>query len=179
MIFDRLFGHEHHAEKQRTLTTLQVGDAVSYLGEDFTVEQRHELHGDGGDVWWSYLIQSPERRLWLDVDEDEGLTITIYTPSHDHVPVPVADTVTVEGTAYHLDEHGFANDVLTKRSGESGERLEYWYLSSDGGDQLVVKRLGDNELVADPAQQTGTVEVGIGKEIKQYEVKIYQAEDAS
>ena len=177
MIFDRLFGHAQHPAAQRTAQTLRVGDAVSYLDEDFTVEQRHELHGDGGDIWWTFLIQSPERRLWLDVDEDQGLTLTVYEPSAQHVTLPIVDTLTVNGKAFHQDEHGFANDVVTRRSGESGERVEYWYLASDDGDQMVVRRLGDNEITTDPALQTGTMEVGIGKEIKTYELKIYQGED--
>ena len=178
MIFDRLFGHGQRPMAERSVQTLRVGDAVSYLGEDFTVEQRHELHGDGGDVWWTYLIQSPERRLWLDVDEDQGLTLTVYEPSSVHVAIPVAETVTAGGTTFHSDEHGFANDVITRRTGESGERVEYWYLAADDGRQMVVRRLGDNELTDDPALRTGTVEVGIGKEIKQYELKIYQGEEA-
>jgi hypothetical protein len=177
VIFDRLFGHAQHPASERTVQTLRVGDAVSYLGEDFTVEQRHELHGDGGDVWWTYLLQSPERRLWLDVDEDQGLTLTVYEPSSQHVTLPIVDTITANGKAFHQDEHGFANDVVTKRSGESGERLEYWYLASDDGEQMVVRRLGDNEITDDRARQTGTMEVGIGKEIKTYEVKIYQGQD--
>jgi hypothetical protein len=176
VIFDRLFGHAQHPA-ERSVQTLHVGDAVSYLGEDFTVEQRHELHGDGGDVWWTYLLQSPERRLWLDVDEDQGLTLTVYEPSSVHVPLPIVDTVTVNGKAFHQDEHGFANDTVTRRSGESGERLEYWYLASDDDEQMVVRRLGDNEVTDDPSRQTGTIEVGLGKEIKTYEVKIYQGED--
>lgn len=178
MIFDRLFGHKGQEHAQRNPTTLQVGDAVSYLSEDFTVEQRHELHGDGGDVWWTFLIQSPERRLWLDVDEDQGLTLTIYEPSSVHVDLPIAETLTAQGKTYHVDEHGFANDIVTRRSGESGERVEYWYLASDEGDQLVVRRLGDNPLTDDPALRTGTLEVGIGKEIKTYELIIYQGEDS-
>jgi hypothetical protein len=176
VIFEHLFGHTQHPAEQRTLQTLRVGDALSYLDEDFTVEQRHELHGDGGDAWWTYLIQSPERRLWLDVDEDQGLTLTMYEPSTVHVALPIGETISVVGKVFHADEHGFANDVVTKRSGESGERLEYWYLTSDEGDQLVIRRLGDNELSDNPALQTGTVEVGIGKEIKTYDVKIYQGE---
>lgn len=177
MIFDRLFGHTQHSVAQRTPQTLRVGDAVSYLGEDFTVEQRHELHGDGGDVWWLFLIQSPERRLWLDVDEDQGLTLTVFAPSSLHLAMPIVDTITAAGKTFHVDEHGFANDVVTRRAGESGERVEYWYLATDDGDQMVVRRLGDNEITDTPALQTGTVEVGLGKEIKPYELKIYQGEE--
>ena len=176
MIFDRLFGHKGQETTHRNPTSLQVGDAVSYLSEDFTVEQRHELHGDGGDIWWSFLIQSPERRLWLDVDEDQGLTLTIYEPSSVHVALPIGETLAAAGKTYHVDEHGFANDIVTRRSGESGERVEYWYLASDEGDQMVVRRLGDNELTDDPALRTGTIEVGIGKEIKTYELTIFQGE---
>jgi hypothetical protein len=148
------------------------------LGEDFTVEQRHELHGDGGDVWWEYVIQSPEQRLWLDVDEDQGLTATVYQPSTIHVPFPIGDTVAVQGKTYNSDEHGFANDVITRRAGQATERVEYWYLSTNDGDQMVIRRLGDNEITNDPASRTGTMEVAIGKEIKTFEVKIYQSEDA-
>ena len=176
MIFDRLFGHSQHPAAQRTPQTLRVGDAVSYLGEDFTVEQRHELRGDGGDVWWTFLIQSPERRLWMDVDEDQGLTLTIYEPSSVHVTLPITDTLSVKDKTFHIDEHGFANDAVSRRAGESSERVEYWYLASDDDDQMVVRRLGDNEITDNPALQTGTVEVGIGKEIKSYELKIFQGE---
>ncbi len=174
-----LFGHHQKPIAHRTPQTLQVGDALSYLTEDFTVEQRQELHGDGGDIWWTYVIQGADQRLWLDVDEDEGLTLTIYTPTSISVPMPIASQVTLNGVQYRVNEHGFANAIITKHSGQIGERIEYWYLNSSAGDEAVVRRLGDNEVTSDPTQQTGTIEVGIGKEIKQYEINIYQAEQTS
>ncbi|MCL4508408.1 MAG: DUF4178 domain-containing protein [Chloroflexi bacterium] len=176
MVFERLFGRARQPEPERTVTTLQVGDAVTLSEDDFTVEQCHELHGDGGDVWWKYLLQNPQRRVWLDVDEDQGLTITAYEPLHTHVAVPVPATITLDGKTYKVDEHGFANDIVTKRSGQSGERVEYWYLSADGGEQVVVWRLGDNPETGDQALQTGTVEVGIGREIQPFQLTIYQGE---
>ncbi|MCL4541989.1 MAG: DUF4178 domain-containing protein [Chloroflexi bacterium] len=175
MVFDRLFSKAHQQREERNPTDLRVGDAVSVAGDDFTVEQRHELRGDGGDVWWKYLLQSTERRLWLDVDEDQGLTLTTYELIRLHVPIPVPSVLSVAGKAFTVEEHGFANDVMTKRSGTSAERVEYWYLSSEDGGQLAIWRLGDNPDNLDATQQTGTVEVGLGQEIKSYQLTIYQS----
>ncbi len=174
MVFDRLFSKAHQQREEQNPTNLRVGDAVSIGGDDLTVEQCHELHGDGGDIWWKYLLQSPERRIWLDVDEDQGLTLTTYEPVRVHVSMPVPPALSLAGKTFSIDEHGFANDVVTKRSGTGAERVEYWYLSSEDGSQLAIWRLGDNPDDLDATQQTGTVEVGLGQEIKSYQLTIYQ-----
>ena len=88
-LLDRLFGKpEEKPIRERTLQTLQVGDVVSYDDEDYTIEQRIEYHGDGGAIWWDYLIVNPLQKHWLGVTEDEGLEVMEWDdiPFHPDMP---------------------------------------------------------------------------------------------
>lgn len=171
-MLDRLFGH-HEQVADRTPQTLQVGDAVSYDGENLLVEQRITYHGDGGDIWWNFVLVGPERKLLLDVDEDDGLELTMYEEAPFHPPLPVRGPVTYRGTVFEQDEHGFADASVVRRNSATTERVEYWYLEAADGQQMLIRRLGDNEEQLDPALMTGTVIVHVGVTIKPHQIALF------
>ncbi|MCL4369394.1 MAG: DUF4178 domain-containing protein [Chloroflexi bacterium] len=176
MSWRKFFGMEKEPEKieERTPQTLQVGDVVSYHDEDYFVEQRIEYHGDGGDVWWDFLLVNPQDKYWLGVVEDEGLALTLYhdVPFHPHMPP--SDPLSYQEEEYHRTEYGFANAILKKKSKLSTtERVEYWDYESESGKQLSIERWGDNEVREDQSQMTGTIHCSIGETIKPYQITIY------
>jgi hypothetical protein len=171
----RLIGEdEPEKPEERTPQTIQVGDGVSYLGDDFIVEQRIEYHGDGGDVWWDFLLVSPEDKYWLGVVEDEGLELTLYHNIPFHPDMPPAKTLTWKDQSYYRKEYGFADAIIKKKSKlTTAGRVEYWDYESDEGKQLCVERWGDNEVREDQSAMTGTVGCSLGETIKPYQIKIF------
>ncbi len=177
MSWRKFFGMEKEPQKveERTPQTLQVGDVVSYHGEqDYVVEQRIEYHGDGGDVWWDFLLISPEDKAWLGVVEDDGLALTLYRDVPFHPHMPPSDPLAYQDEQYYRKEYGFANAIIKRKSKLSTtQRVEYWDYESESGKQLSIERWGDNEVREDQSQMTGTIHCSIGQIIKPYQVTIY------
>jgi len=171
-MLDRLFGH-HQPLSDRTPQTLQVGDAVSYDGENFLVEQRITYHGDGGDLWWNFVLVGSQRQLLFDVDEDDGLDLTMYEEAQFHPSLPLRGPVSYQGATYEQEEHGFADASVNRRNSATAERVEYWYLEAADDHQMMIRRLGDNEEQLDPALATGTVIVHVGVTIKQHQISLF------
>src|SRR5512133_3283034 len=112
------FGIEDEPKKveERTPQTLQVGDVVSYKDEDYIVEQRIEYHGDGGDVWWDFLVVNPKDKYWLGVVDDEGLELTLYHEIPFHPEMPPPTRLEWDGEQFARSEYGFADAVINRKS---------------------------------------------------------------
>lgn len=176
MSWKKWFGLEEQPKKveERTPQTLQVGDVVSYKDGDYTVEQRIEYHGDGGDVWWDFLVVNPMDKYWLGVVEDEGLELTLYHDVPFHPDMPPATKLEYEGEEFTRSEYGFADAVINKKSKQTvAGRVEYWDYESETGKRLSIERWGRNEVRDDQSQMTGTVQASVGEVIKPYQIEIY------
>jgi Domain of unknown function (DUF4178) len=171
----RLVGEdEPEKPKERTPQTMQVGDGVSYQSEDYIVEQSVEYHGDGGDVWWDFLLASPSDKYWLGVVEDEGLELTLYHAIPFHPDMPPSNPITWKDQSYRRKEYGFAGVIVKKKSKVATTgRVEYWDYENEDGKQLSIERWGDNEVREDQSAMTGTVACSLGEIIKPYQIKIY------
>lgn len=178
-LLDRLFGKpEEKPIRERTLQTLQVGDVVSYDDEDYTTEQRIEYRGDGGAIWWDYLIVNPLQKHWLGVTEDEGLEVMEWDDIPFHPAMPPLPRLTYQGEQFARAEYGFADARVNRKSGQATfERVEYWDYESESGKRLGIERWGLNEVREDQTQMTGTIRASLGAPIKPYRVKIYQSSD--
>src|SRR5438552_1891130 len=93
---------------ERTPETIQVGDAIEIRGDNYTVQQRVEYRGDGGDVWWDYLVQTPQGKRWLGVVDDNGLELTVYDEVRFYPDMPPATRLEVQGKIFNRTEYGFA-----------------------------------------------------------------------
>lgn len=176
MSWRKWLGMEDEPKKveERTPQTLQVGDVVSHAEEDYIVEQGIEYHGDGGDVWWDFLLVNPKDKYWLCVVEDEGLELTLYHDIPFHPDMPPATTLTYQGEAYRRSEYGFADAIIKKKSKLSTTgRVEYWDYESESGKQLSIERWGINEVREDQTQMTGMVHSSLGENIKPYQISIF------
>jgi hypothetical protein len=175
MSWRQWFGLDKQPAKleERTPQTLQIGDVVSYKDEDYFVEQRIEYHGDGGDVWWDFLLVNPKDTYWLGVVEDEGLVLTLYHDIPFHPDMPPATRLDYEGDQYSRKEYGFADAVMKKKSKLTvSGRVEYWDYESENGTQLSIERWGLNEVRTDQSEMTGTVHCSMGNVIKPYQITL-------
>jgi len=160
--------------EDRTPQTIQVGDVISYNDENYIVEQRIEYHGDGGDIWWDFLLVNPKDKYWLGVVEDEGLELTLYHNIPFFPDMPPAKQIQYQGETFHRTEYGFANAIIKKKSKlTTTGRVEYWDHESESGKRLCIERWGDNEVKADQSEMTGTIQCSIGSVIKPYQIQIY------
>jgi len=176
MSWRKWLGLEKEQERieDRTPQTLQVGDVVSFGDEDYVVEQRIEYHGDGGDIWWDFLLVSPNDKCWLGVVEDEGLELTVYHAIPFHPEMPPANPLSYNGEQFHRAEYGFADAIIKKKSRlTTSGRVEYWDYESESGKQLCIERWGVNEIKEDQSQMTGTIQSYIGEIIKPHQIRIF------
>lgn len=177
-MFDRIkrfmgFNPEPKRVAERAPETIQVGDAIEIEGDNYTVQQRIEYRGDGGAVWWDYVVQTADGRRTLGVVDDDGLELTVWDEVRYFPTMPPAATLEVEGETYHRAEYGFANATTHRRSGIVPGRVEYWDYESTSGQKLNIERWGENDYRADQSQMTGTIQVSRGRSIKPYQLKIY------
>jgi hypothetical protein len=177
---DRLFGKpEPKPIRERTLETLQVDDVVDFEDQHYTVEQRIEYHGDGGAIWWDYLIANPMEKYFLGVTADDGLEVWLWREIAFRPEMPPPTRLTFEGEEFVRAEYGFADAHIDRRGRDTIERVEYWDYESASGKRLGLERWGLNEVRDDQSQMTGTIRSALGEQIKPYRVKIYQAEAQS
>jgi hypothetical protein len=67
---------------ERSIFTLQLGDIVEYLGEDWVVQGKL-VYDDDGYQWQEYLLQDGDRIRWLAVEEDDQVQVSWLTPTDD------------------------------------------------------------------------------------------------
>ncbi len=169
---------------------LQIGDMVEIDSEtaeldwlknsEFGVEERVVYRGEGGGIWWAFLLVSPEDKAWLSVVDDEGVELALYRPVQYRPEFPLPDRITLEGKEFTLTQQGFARGQVQRRSGHLSEeeRLEYWSLEGPEGVSLAIERWGLTDDRDVPAG-VGSVSVTVGTPLKSYQVKIYPAAPGS
>ena len=97
------------APRELTLFDLGVGDIVQHDVIDWVVEDRL-VYRQGDFVWLEYLLRDDERSIWLVVNEDDNLVVTLEQP----IDLPMSldarppAQIEVEGRLYRLIERGFA-----------------------------------------------------------------------
>lgn len=162
--FSRLFGSTEKpaapAEK-RTLENLRVGDFVSYDLADYEVTGKIH-YNDSGYSWYSYLLVSASKTIWLSVEMDDELETGIY----EKIRIPGielgAKKILHDGKTYHLEEQGRA---YTQGEGKSqnvqGKNVDYYEYADDSAQSFLSVEVWG-----------GDVEVSRGFEIEDYEIKI-------
>ena len=93
-------------------------------------------------VWSEHLLQDGATTQWLSVEDDDGLTLTLWTPRPDLVAEPDGRWVRVDGRRWTRYERGEANYMVEGRSpyGPAG-RCTYADYRSDG-ERLSFERFG-------------------------------------
>ena len=97
------------AASELTLFNLRVGDIVQHEITDWVVEDRL-VYSQGVFSWLEYLLRDGDRSLWLVVNEDDSLVVTLEEP----IDLPLSldaqppDQIELDGRLYRLNERGYA-----------------------------------------------------------------------
>ncbi|GAA4862300.1 DUF4178 domain-containing protein [Saccharopolyspora cebuensis] len=145
---------------------LKASDIVEVRGTTYTV--RGSLRFDeGGWTWAEHLLDDAKgTQVWLAVEEDPDLELSLWTPVED-AGEPGAATVEVGGRTYRSDESGSARfrSEATTGLAEQGAMRYHDYESSDGG-LLSFESYGEADW-----------EASTGEELSRYDVQIYPSAD--
>jgi hypothetical protein len=143
---------------------LAPGDVVNYELVDWIVERTMSFD-EGGAVWAEHMLSDTEsgRKLWLSVEDDDGLQVSIYERVRNADLTPDSRTLVYDGVTYEREERGTATFATRDESGpvDSGT-VEYADYSA-GARQLALERYGS----------TSTWEVSVGKVISEHELDVY------
>lgn len=142
--------------------TLKPGDVVNHEMRDYIVEGTLRLE-QGGYRWAEHRLVDQGETIWLSVEDDEGLEIVVWDRRKGTGLEPGAQTITVDGVEYTLDERGRANFTSEGVTGMApGGRLEY--ADYEAGDKRLAFERGEGEE---------SWEVSVGEVIAEARLDIY------
>lgn len=162
-IFSKLFPKKEKRVdvRERTPLSIQVGDIVTYDLADYEVVGKI-TYRDHSYEWIAYQLIEGRSSVWLSVEMDEELELGIYRKVNLQVDEPYPKTLIYEGRTYYLDEEGKAEVSGEGRSQNINGRTTHYgdYINDEEDQYLSVEKWGSE------------VEVSIGSEIEEYEIKI-------
>ena len=125
---------------ERSVFTLQIGDIVDYMGEDWVV-QGTLVYNDNGYQWQEYLLQDGDRIRWLGVEEDDQVQVTWLTPTDDlEITGTPPKQLQFEGNHYRCVESG---EATMSRQGmtlnRSSKRCQYFDYRGPGRQVLTIE----------------------------------------
>ncbi|MER7079242.1 protein of unknown function [Saccharopolyspora kobensis] len=141
---------------------LKAGDIVEVRGRSFTVRGTLRL-SEGGWTWSEHLLDDAKgTQVWLAVEEDPDLILSLWTPVDD-AGEPGPKTIAFGGRTYHSEESGSADfrSEATTGLAESGTVRYHDYESSDGA------------LLGFESYGGADWEASTGEALSRYDVLIY------
>jgi hypothetical protein len=142
----RLFGGKPKLlPRVPTLTTLDVGDVLTYLDESFLINQKIVYHSKGF-FWHEYQLESGTESAWLAVEEDDSLEVCLFRPIDLDLNAGRPKQVTWNDRTYKLVDSGSADATIFRESGQSSRtELQYWDWETTDGELLSLERWGDGD----------------------------------
>ena len=143
---------------------LGPGDVVNYEGTDFIVERTMRFDEEGL-TWDEHLLEDAieSRKLWLSVEDDDGLEVAVYERITGADLTPDAAEVTHGGTTFRRDERGQATYRVERVGDAAGESGTVEYADYTAGERLLAfERYG-----------TGSWEVSEGRRISEHVLDVY------
>lgn len=132
--------------EKRTLMNIKVGDMVTYELEDYQVVGKL-IFNDHGYQWFEYQLETIDRTLWLSVEMDDELEVSIYEKASLKVSEPVSKKLEYEGITYYLDEKGSANVNGQGRSANvSGHTVRYFDFCDDEEEHYLSVEIWGSEV---------------------------------
>jgi hypothetical protein len=155
-------------ELSSDIRRLKVGDVVNHEGRDYLVEGTITFNEDGFE-WKEHLLQDADAKVWISVEDEEGLEVALWQRVAGATLAPGPETIDFEGTTYRLDEQGRAQYRAegSTGTGEAG-RMEY-----------ADYEAGDRRLSFERYSEDGTWEAGLGQVISEHVLDIYPAREGS
>lgn len=158
---------ELDADAPRTVTNLQVGDIVSYLGADYMVEGRLD-YNDEGWTWITYMLVDGPTVRWLSVEEDDQLEVSLWDEADVHISGKPPEFIEYEGERFRMVEWGDARVEQRGKTGrKAGLNMEYFEYEGPGDRYLSVERWGNE------------IEVSVGEDINPYGLELYPGDTSS
>lgn len=158
--------HQLTTDGERALTDLRLNDIVVYYDGDYSVEGRI-TYSQGGWHWFSFLLEDGDKKLWLSVENDEGLELSMWKDITGlMLPSPPPSVVEYEGEIYEIDERGKAVAKSMGRTGRAVESpVEYYDYESESGKYLSVEDWG------------GEVEISVGMPVREDELTVFPGDE--
>ena len=145
-----------------TLFDLKVGDIVQHGATDFVVEDRL-VYRQGEFSWLEYLLRDKDQSVWLVVNEDDNLVVTLER----EIDLPLSldskppSQLEVDGRVYRLSERGTAD--VTAEHRRVNRRLGFCqFFDYRSGSSAVLSI----ELWGETASGAGELEVTVGERIQ-------------
>lgn len=144
---------------------LKIGDIVGFDGRDYVVRGTIRLD-QSGFAWEEHLLDDTTSRVWLSVEDDEGLELCLWNRVSGSPQVPGAASLTDGGVDYLLAERG---EAVFRAEGTTGT-------ASSGDMEYIDYVAGDRRLSFERFGAT-TWEVSRGRVVGERELTIYPVSD--
>ena len=154
--------HEVATNRELTLFDLKVGDIVQHDATDWVVEDRL-VYRQGEFSWLEYLLRDGEQSLWLVVNEDDNLVVTLER----EIDLPLSldakppSQLELDGRVYRLSERGTA-DVTAEQRRVNRRLGSCQFFDYRSGSSAVLSI----ELWGNTATGAGELEVTLGERIR-------------
>lgn len=162
-----LFGKKEKKVKERTATSMQVGDVVSYMGDDYILTGRI-IYFEDGDRWYDYCLDNNGSIKWLSAEDDGMVSLVLYSDVKLKLSDPVPGEIEFQGYEFEIDEKGYAKATIEGETGrKKGMKVKYWdYCNDDDTCFLSVEKWGGHE----------SFDVSMGKSIDFDDLTVYPGE---
>ncbi len=131
---------------ERSLFTIQVGDIISYQGDDWCVEGR-VIYDASGYNWIEYLLMNQTETRWLSVEQDDLIEVLWFEPVKSlNVNTNPPSELNFNGKLYKCVESG---NATIKREGNTQNKQESvcTYYDYEGEDnQVLAIEIWGNEI---------------------------------
>lgn len=144
---------------------LKIGDVVGYDGRDYVVRGTIRLE-QSGFAWDEHLLDDTRGRMWLSVEDDEGLELCVWDRVSGTTLEPGPADISHEGVDYRLQERGEATFRSEGTTGTAASGSMEYVDYADGGRRLSFERFGAT-----------TWEVSRGRVVGERELTIYPVTD--
>ncbi len=148
-LMDKLLGRHKPKVQKRTLNNLHTGDVIAYNLIDYTVVGLIKYE-DSGYRWVAYQLEGENERIWLAVEQDDSLELSIFRPIKLDLGDRPPNRLNYDHKTFYLDEAGTA--IITEVHGEAGailgQEVKYWEYEDEQEDYALSIEMWGGDLEA-------------------------------
>ena len=144
---------------------LKIGDVVGFDGRDYVVRGTIRLE-QSGFAWDEHLLDDTRGRIWLSVEDDEGLELCVWDRLPGSPLEPGPADLSHEGIDYRLQERGEATFRSEGTTGTAPAGSMEYVDYAAGERRLSFERFG-----------AATWDVSRGRVVGERELTIYPVTD--
>ncbi len=164
--FKKLFrgGEEKKPVLNRNLMNLQIGDFLTYYGEDYEVFAIVDWMEQGFSYKEYKLKKNFKESYWLTAELDDGEVYALFYTIVDDIDLPDTAPRQIEykGNKYELEETGQAVGKLKSNKGKQNMKCKYRFYEC----------INDDEKVFSVEDYGGEIEISFGVKVLESEIDI-------